>query len=77
MERIVFHLVRCITLLMYCSKFNDEDILSASHQHRLDVHKALCDNIDTRTALDTIRDLLSEANKYMNSHPQVRITKMF
>lgn len=38
---------------------------------RIGVHKALCDNIDTRTALDTIRDLLTEANKYMNSQTQV------
>lgn len=28
---------------------------------------ALCDNIDTRTALDSIRDLITEANKYMRS----------
>lgn len=38
---------------------------------RVGVHKALCDNVDTRTTLDTMRDLLTEANKYMNSHTQV------
>lgn len=41
--------------------------------NRVGVHKALCDNIDTRTVLDTMRDLLTEANKYMNSHSQVRV----
>ncbi|KAK3873188.1 hypothetical protein Pcinc_021787 [Petrolisthes cinctipes] len=38
---------------------------------RVNIHKALCDNIDTRTTLDLIRDLITEANKYMNSNQQV------
>lgn len=38
---------------------------------RVNVHKALCDNIDTRTALDHMRDLITEANKYMNNNQQV------
>lgn len=41
--------------------------------HRLDVHGALCDNVDTRSALDAIRDLVAEANKYMNASSKVRI----
>lgn len=38
---------------------------------RLNVHKALCDNVDTRTALDHMRDIVSEANKYMNNNAKV------
>lgn len=34
---------------------------------RLAFSAALCDNIDTRTALDSLRDLITEANKYMRS----------
>lgn len=34
---------------------------------RLAFSAALCDNLDTRTALDSIRDLITEANKYMRS----------
>lgn len=29
------------------------------------VHKALCDNIDTRSALDAIRDLVTQSNIYI------------
>lgn len=29
------------------------------------VHEALCDNIDTRTALDVIRDLVTQTNIYV------------
>ncbi len=31
------------------------------------VHAAFCDNIDTRTALEAIRDLVSQGNAYMES----------
>ncbi|EFN87140.1 Cysteinyl-tRNA synthetase, cytoplasmic [Harpegnathos saltator] len=51
------------------------------------VHKALCDNIDTRSVLDTIRELVVDSNVYMsqNKNPNtlllrdiaVYITKMF
>ncbi|KAG7204670.1 hypothetical protein KM043_005085 [Ampulex compressa] len=51
------------------------------------VHNALCDNIDTRSALDTIRDLVSHCNIYIrqSKNPNtlllrdvaVYITKMF
>lgn len=43
----------------------------AFDQARSSVHAALCDNIDTRSALDHIRDVISEANKYMNSNSKV------
>ena len=39
--------------------------------YRINVHKALCDNIDTRTTLDHIRDMITEANKYMNNNAKV------
>ncbi|XP_065085551.1 cysteine--tRNA ligase, cytoplasmic [Ochlerotatus camptorhynchus] len=32
------------------------------------VHEALCDNVDTRTALDAIRDLVSHSNVYIRDH---------
>ncbi|XP_017756900.1 PREDICTED: cysteine--tRNA ligase, cytoplasmic [Eufriesea mexicana] len=57
------------------------------HNARDLVHNALCDNIDTRSALDAIRDLVVHCNIYMKQikHPNtlllrdvaVYITKMF
>ncbi|XP_012532522.1 cysteine--tRNA ligase, cytoplasmic isoform X1 [Monomorium pharaonis] len=35
------------------------------------VHKALCDNIDTRIALDVIRDLVVAGNVYMTLNPKI------
>lgn len=32
------------------------------------VHVALCDNIDTRSALDAVRDLVSHSNVYIRDH---------
>ncbi|XP_058461123.1 cysteine--tRNA ligase, cytoplasmic [Malaya genurostris] len=32
------------------------------------VHEALCDNIDTRTALDALRDMVSYSNIYIRDH---------
>lgn len=32
------------------------------------VHEALCDNIDTRTALDAVRDLVTNSNIYIRDH---------
>lgn len=37
---------------------------------RLDIHKALCDNIDTRTTLDLIRDMVSASNIYIRDNKQ-------
>ncbi|CAL4165604.1 unnamed protein product, partial [Meganyctiphanes norvegica] len=44
---------------------------NAYNNGRLAFHMALCDNMDTRTALDSIRDLITEANKYMRSGTKV------
>lgn len=44
---------------------------SAFDNCRVDVHKALCDSIDTKTTLDRTRDLITEANKYMNNNVKV------
>ncbi|CAG0900024.1 unnamed protein product [Cyprideis torosa] len=30
------------------------------------VHRSLCDNVDTRSAIDALRDLVSKANSYLN-----------
>lgn len=32
------------------------------------VHEALCDNVDTRTALDAVRDLVANCNIYIRDH---------
>lgn len=32
------------------------------------IHMALCDNIDTRTVLDIIRDLVGQCNVYIRDH---------
>jgi cysteinyl-tRNA synthetase len=55
------------------------DAFSKWSQHEVDlnrkleatksrVHAAFCDNIDTRTVLETIRELVSTANAYVESH---------
>lgn len=36
------------------------------HDTRRQVHVALCDSIDTRTALDSIRDLVTSSNQYIS-----------
>ncbi|KAF2357893.1 Cysteine-tRNA ligase [Trinorchestia longiramus] len=49
-----------------------EKLLNASYDKiRISVHEALCDSIDTRTALEVLRELISEANKYINSKNEV------
>lgn len=35
------------------------------NQTKTAIHEALCDNIDTRTALDTVRDLVAQCNIYI------------
>lgn len=35
-------------------------------QTRADVHAALCDNVDTRSCLETLRDLVSSCNTYVD-----------
>lgn len=51
-------------------KFNNKDLeLSVKYQEaRKAVHAALCDNIDTRTALDVIRELISHSNVYIRDN---------
>ncbi|XP_055694070.1 cysteine--tRNA ligase, cytoplasmic isoform X2 [Lutzomyia longipalpis] len=34
------------------------------------VHEALCDNIDTRTVLDTVRNLVAQSNIYIRDNPR-------
>lgn len=48
-------------------KFSQDevDLNDVFHQQRQSVHKALCDNVDTRTALDNIRILVTTANSYI------------
>ncbi|KAH9496409.1 hypothetical protein Btru_012569 [Bulinus truncatus] len=51
------------------SKWTEEEVkLNKKFQStRGEVHKALCDNIDTRSALEQIRELVSAGNIYMSS----------
>lgn len=54
-------------------RFNPWTSVESDLQHKLNdtksaVHEALCDNIDTRTALDAIRDLISHSNVYIRDH---------
>ncbi|XP_076179076.1 cysteine--tRNA ligase, cytoplasmic isoform X2 [Ptiloglossa arizonensis] len=71
------------------TKWRDSEVeLNAKFCHSKDsIHNALCDNIDTRSALDVIRDLVTYCNIYMNQCKQpntlllrdvaIYITKMF
>ncbi|KFD67713.1 hypothetical protein M514_12893 [Trichuris suis] len=48
-----------------------ELILQQSFQEaKLKVHKALCDSIDTRTAMDTVRELVGQCNIYINEESE-------
>ncbi|CAL1683494.1 unnamed protein product [Lasius platythorax] len=57
------------------------------HLAKHSIHKALCDNIDTRTALDIIRELVANCNVYVNQNKNpntlllkdiaIYITKLF
>ncbi|XP_062563405.1 cysteine--tRNA ligase, cytoplasmic [Armigeres subalbatus] len=54
-------------------RFNLWTLVESDLQQKLNstkelVHAALCDNIDTRTALDAVRDLVSHSNVYIRDH---------
>lgn len=46
----------------------ESDLQQKLNSAKSAVHEALCDNIDTRTALDVIRDLISHSNVYIRDH---------
>ncbi|XP_046394235.1 cysteine--tRNA ligase, cytoplasmic [Ischnura elegans] len=48
-------------------KWDDQEIIlnSKFHETKSSVHVALCDNVDTRTTLDAVRDLISACNIYL------------
>lgn len=46
----------------------ESDLQQKLNASKAAVHEALCDNIDTRTALDAIRDLISYSNVYIRDH---------
>ncbi|KAL1401004.1 hypothetical protein pipiens_006962 [Culex pipiens pipiens] len=46
----------------------ESDLQQKLNSSKAAVHEALCDNIDTRTALDAIRDLISYSNVYIRDH---------
>ncbi|XP_055621827.1 cysteine--tRNA ligase, cytoplasmic [Toxorhynchites rutilus septentrionalis] len=54
-------------------QFNSWSIVENDLQRKMNatkesVNEALCDNVDTRTALDAIRDLVSHSNVYIRDH---------
>ncbi|XP_053684550.1 cysteine--tRNA ligase, cytoplasmic [Sabethes cyaneus] len=49
----------------------EADLQSKFNAAKKSVHEALCDNIDTRTVLDTLRDLISHSNVYIRDHKQM------
>lgn len=50
------------------SKWNESEVAlnQKYHDTRSQVHVALCDSIDTRTALESIRDLVTSTNQYIS-----------
>ncbi|KAL6428134.1 hypothetical protein ACFW04_008475 [Cataglyphis niger] len=84
--------IRCLgtktTINSFTKWFQPEIELNKNfHDAKHSIHKALCDNIDTRTVLDVIRELVANCNIYMsqNKNPNilllrdiaVYITKLF
>ncbi|XP_025084999.1 cysteine--tRNA ligase, cytoplasmic-like [Pomacea canaliculata] len=55
-------------------KWNQEEMtLNNKYQEkRQRVHEALCDNIDTRTALDNVRELVTASNSYIAQAQQLK-----
>lgn len=51
---------------MVVLKFTQWSYLVCSlYERRAAVHEALCDNIDTRTAMEEMRSLVSQSNSYI------------
>uniref|UniRef100_A0A1Q3F0D5 Cysteine--tRNA ligase, cytoplasmic n=1 Tax=Culex tarsalis TaxID=7177 RepID=A0A1Q3F0D5_CULTA len=46
----------------------ESDLQQKLNTTKAAVHEALCDNVDTRTALDALRDLISHSNVYIRDH---------
>jgi cysteinyl-tRNA synthetase len=53
-------------------KWTEQDLaLQKSIENaKVSVHEALCDNIDTRTAMFALKDLIGSANVYMQANPK-------
>lgn len=51
-------------------KWNPEEVSLNTRlmDTRTNVHAALCDNVDTKTALDEVRELIKASNIYINKH---------
>ncbi|KXJ68306.1 hypothetical protein RP20_CCG004160 [Aedes albopictus] len=48
----------------------ESDLQQKLNATKESVHAALCDNVDTRSALDAVRDLVSHSNVYIRDHKQ-------
>lgn len=49
------------------------DLSSKLYETKKNVHAALCDNIDTKSALDAIREVISNANVYLRDVPATNV----
>lgn len=47
---------------------------SSFHDRKLAVHQALCDNVDTRTAMEEMRVLVGLSNSYIASRKSAKLT---
>lgn len=48
-------------------------VLSSFYDRKSAVHKALCDNVDTRTAMEEMRVLVSQSNSYIAGRKSTRL----
>nr|CAD7256781.1 unnamed protein product [Timema shepardi] len=57
----------CKTTIDSFQKFtnNDQELYNKLRAAKNSVHNALCDNVDTRTALDALRELIGNVNIYL------------
>lgn len=48
--------------------------MSSFHDRKLAIHQALCDNVDTRTAMEEMRVLVGLSNSYIASRKSAKLT---
>ncbi|CDW56465.1 cysteinyl tRNA synthetase, cytoplasmic [Trichuris trichiura] len=66
------HFDRCLSTSFV--KLGRRELILQQHfkDAKFKVHKALCDSVDTRTALDTVRELVGQCNIYINEESEAR-----
>lgn len=48
-------------------------MLSSFYDRKSAVHEALCDNVDTRTAMEEMRQLVSQSNSYIANRKSLKL----